>query len=242
MPRKNRYFLSRPTFRIALLALSLLSAGLPRTTYAVDGGYMQGLIGSSRFNADSLTFRVPSDEATGEKDLSSMPYVGLIGQYFFGSKATRLGFEGGALFGWRSRKTTVLLSQNQAIINIDASFWMLDLSAGVCLNQKLSPRWRFYLGGGPAMVFAEYEEDGKVEEGDAADPTTAAAIEGESESGFGIGAYGRAGLEFEYYPTASIGISIRGLVTNMEFDNAVGSSEVSGVQGFVTFTRHFRGY
>ena len=241
MPRKIHYFPSRPTFMI-VLALSLLSAALPRATHAAGDSTLQGLIGAASFDTDSLTFRVPSSNAADEDDLSSMPYVGFFGQHFFAGESTRLGFEGGALFGWRSRDSTVLLSQSQSVVKIDTSFWILDLSAGVCLNQRLGSRWRLYLGAGPAMVFAEYEEDGKVKTGDAAAPDTVAAVGGESASEFGIGIYGRAGLEYEYYPTASIGISVRGLATDMEFDNAVGSSEVNGVQGFITFTRHFRGY
>ena len=242
MPRENRYFLSSPAFMITLLVLSFLSSGLPRTTHAAGDSFLQGLIGAARFDEDSLTFRVPSSEFADEEDLSSMPYVGFFGQHFFAGEATQVGFEGGALFGWRSRDSTVLLSQSQSVVKIDTSFWMLDLSAGVCLNQRLGSRWRLYLGAGPAMVFAEYEEDGKVKAGDAADPDTAAAAAGESFSEFGIGVYGRAGLEFEYYPTASIGISVRGLATDMEFDNSVDSSKVNGVQGFITFTRHFQGY
>lgn len=227
---------------MAFLALLLLSTALPLSTHAAGDSYLQGLVGAARFDADSLTFPVPSADVADEEDLSSMPYVGLVGQHFFAGEATRIGVEAGALFGWRSRDTTVLLSQNQTIVKIDTSFWLLDLSAGVCLNQRLGRRWRLYLGAGPAMVFAEYEEDGRVKEGDAADPDTAAAVEGESVSEFGIGAYGRAGLEYEYYPTSSIGVSVRGLATNLEFDNAVDAAQVNGVQGFLTFTRHFQGY
>lgn len=227
---------------MAFLALFLLSTGLPRTTHAAGDSFLQGLVGAAKFDADSLTFRVPAEGAADEEDLSSMPQVGLFGQHFFAGEATRVGVEGGALFGWRSRNTTVLLSQNQAVVKIDTSFWMLDLSAGICLNQRLGQRWRLYLGAGPAMVFAEYKEDGKVKTGDAADPETAVAVKGETFSEFGIGVYGRVGLEYEYYPTSSIGISARGLAIDMEFDNAVGSSGVNGVQGFITFTRHFRGY
>jgi hypothetical protein len=227
---------------ITLLVLSFLSTGLSRTTHAAGDSFLQGLVGAASFDEDSLTFRVPSSEFADEEDLSSMPYVGFFGQHFVAGEATQVGFEGGVLFGWRSRDSTILLSQSQSVVKIDTSFWMLDLSAGVCLNQRLGSRWRLYLGAGPAMVFADYDEDGKVRSGDAADPDTAAAVAGESESGFGIGVYGRLGLEYEYHPTASVGISVRGLATDMEFDNAVGSSEVNGVQGFITFTRHFRGY
>lgn len=237
----DRHFRLCSICLIAFAAL-FLSAVPPRTAHAQGDGYLQGVVGAARFESDSLTFRVPSSEAVDEEDLSSMPYVGLFGQHFFPGGATRVGVEGGALFGWRSRDSTVLLSQSQAVVKIDTSFWMLEFSAGVCLNQSLGSRWRLYLGTGPVMVFADYDEDGKVKSGDPADPETATAASGESESGFGVGVYGRLGLEYEYYPTASIGISVRGLATDMDFDHTVDSSEVKGVQGFITFTRHFQGY
>jgi hypothetical protein len=169
-----------------------------------------------------------------------MPWVGFIGQHLFAGGSTRVGVEGGVQFGWRSRDTSIVAGSNQAVIKIDSSLWLLDLSAGVCLDQRLGQRWRLYLAAGPAMVFGEYEEDEDVRSGeDTADPTATDAFEGESESEFGIGGYARAGLEYEFAPQSLIGLSVRGLATNMEFDNTVDSAKVSGVQAFVTFTRDF---
>lgn len=228
---------------IALVAWCILLAASPPCAHAAGDGLLQGVIGAARFDADSLTFQVPSSEASQEKDLSSMPYVGFIGQHFFAGGSTQFGVEGGVLFGWRSRDTTVVAGSNQAVIKIDTSLWLLDLSAGVCLNQRLGSRWRLYLAAGPAMVFGEYEEDDDVrdQEGDP-DPDSNATFRGKSDSEFGIGGYVRAGLEYEFAPQSLVGISVRGLATDMEFDNAVDSSSVRGVQGFLTFTRNFGGY
>jgi len=216
--------------------LLLLLAAAPGGALAAGDAILQGVVGAARFDSDSLTFQVDTEQ-DGEEDLSSMPYVGLIGQYLFAGGSTRLGVEGGALFGWRSRDTTIVAGSNQAVVKIDSSLWLLDLSAGFCLEQRLGANWRLYLAAGPAMLFAEYEAEDDVEEG--ADPETVATYRGESESEFGVGGYARLGLEYEFAPRALVGVSVRGLATNMEFDNAVAAKEVSGVQGFLTFTRNF---
>lgn len=231
---------ARAIFLTALLACFLLPAGSPLGAQAAESNLLQGVVGAARFDADSLTFRLPPPESGEDEDLSSMPWVGIIGQHLFAGGSTRVGFEGGILFGWRSRDTSIVAGSNQAVIKIDSSLWLLDLSAGVCLDQRLGQRWRLYLAAGPAMLFGEYEEDEDVSSGeDTADPAATAAFEGESESEFGIGGYARAGLEYEFAPQSLIGFSVSGLATNMEFDNTVDSAKVSGVQAFVTFTRIF---
>jgi hypothetical protein len=169
-----------------------------------------------------------------------MPFIGFISQHLFAGDRTQLGVEGGILFGWRSRSTSAVIASNQAVVKIDSSLWLLDFSAGVCLNQRLGSRWRLYLAAGPAMVFGEYDadEDVRAMEG-AVDPAADPAVRGGSESEFGVGGYARAGLEYEFAPLSLVGFSVRGLATNMEFDNTVDSSRVRGVQAFITFTRNF---
>jgi hypothetical protein len=229
----------RSTFLLALLACVLLSAVSAGEARAAGGGLLQGVIGAGRFEADSLTFRLPPAGAAGEEDLSSMPFLGFVGQHLFPGGATRVGVEGGLLFGWRSRHTSIVAGPEQAVIRIRSSLWLLDLSAGVCLNRRLGPRWRLYVAAGPAMLFGEHDENPAVEE-EAAAPAVAPA--GGSGSEFGIGGYARAGLEYEFAPQSLIGFSLRGLASDMEFAAAADSSPVRGVQGFVTFTRNFGRY
>jgi hypothetical protein len=224
---------------LALLSCCLLLFASPPVVQAAGGPYLQGLVGAGTFAADSLTFRLPPAASGEEKDLSTMPFLGFIGQHLFAGDRTQVGVEGGVLFGWRSRSSSVLVGQNQAVVRIDSSFGLLDLSAGVCLNQRLGPRWRFTLAAGPAMVFAEYDADEDIRTAAGAADPAAAAVRGGSESEFGVGGYARAGLEYEFAPQALVGFSVRGLATNMEFANTVDSSRVRGVQAFVTFTRNF---
>lgn len=228
---------SRSTFLIALLAWPLLGGYSPCWAQAADGFLLQGVVGAGRFDADSLTFRFPSAESGEERDLSSMPFIGFVGQHLFAGESTRLGFEGGVLFGWRSRHTTIVAGSNQAAIRIESSLWLLDLSAGICLDQRPGPRWRLYLAAGPAMVFGEHDAEEEFMD-EPASPADVPAGD-ESESAFGIGGYARAGLEYEFAPQSLVGFSVRGLATNMEFDRTVESAQVNGLQAFVTFTRNF---
>ena len=223
-----------------LFAWLFLSVVSPSAAQAADGYILQGLVGAGTFDSDSLTFRLTPEESGEEEDLSSMPFLGFIGQHLFAGDRSQLGVEGGILFGWRSRSTSAVIGSNQARVRIESSFWLLDLSAGVCLNQRFGQRWRLYLAAGPAMVFGEYDEDdySSAAEGDV-EPTVGDTAGGGSESEFGVGGYARVGLEYEFAPQSLVGFSVRGLATNMEFDNTVDSSKVNGVQAFVTFTRNF---
>jgi hypothetical protein len=227
------------SWRICLLTLFILFIVATPAVQAASGPFLQGVVGAGIFTSDSLTFRLPPEESGEEKDLSTMPFIGFIGQHLFAGDRTQLGVEGGILFGWRSRSSSVLVGPNQVAVKIDSSFWLLDLSAGVCLNQRLGPRWRLYLAAGPTMVFGEYDADEDVRTAEGADDPAAAAVRGGSESEFGVGGYARVGLEYEFAPQSLVGFSVRGLASNMEFDNTVESSRVRGVQAFVTFTRNF---
>lgn len=227
--------------RLPLGLLLFLSVVVLSSGQSVAGDFfLQAGIGAARFEADSLTFALADDPDTEEEDLSEMPYVGLFGQYYFSGRATQIGWEGGILYGWRSRETTVRTGPERTVVSIDTSLWILDLSAGLCLNQRLGDRWRFYIAGGPAMVFAEHEEERDSDP--EATPVEEEDSGGESESEFGIGAYARLGLEYEMSPTAFVGVGVRQLATTLSFDSSVDSDELRGTQGYMTFTRQFVGY
>lgn len=222
-----------------LFGMMILSPRLSPSAQAADIFILQGLVGAGTFDSDSLTFRLSPEESGEEEDLSTMPFIGFVGQHLFAGDRTRLGVEGGVLFGWRSRSTTAFIGSQQARVKIDSSLWLLDLSGGVCLHQRIGSRWRLYLAAGPTMLFGDYDADEDVREEGTTDPATTTDGSGSSESEFGVGGYARIGLEYEFAPTALVGFSVRGLATNLEFDNTVEATKVSGIQAFVTFTRNF---
>jgi len=230
---------ARFSFMILLAACLVLFPAPAICASSTASNILQGVVGAARFEEKSLTFRLDPPESGKEEDLSTMPWVGLIGQHLLPGGRTRVGFEGALLFGWRSRETKVFLGSNQAVVRIDSSLWLADLSAGILLDQRLGSRWRIYLAAGPAMLFGEHDEDEQVKSSGENGTEETENFDGGSESEFGVGGYARAGFEYELAPRAFVGFSVRGLATNLKFDNTVDSSEVNGLQAFVTFTRDF---
>jgi hypothetical protein len=60
--------------------------------------------------------------------------------------------------------------------------------------------------------------------------------ESSSDSAFGFGGYAKLGVEYALSRNDYIGIAVRAIKTNLEFDNALEDDGLSGFQGFVTFT------
>jgi hypothetical protein len=108
--------------------------------------------------------------------------------------------------------------------------WMIDFAGGPYANLRLTDNLRIYGGVGPLMVFADYrserEETGGTEDGDY----------DSSESVFGIGAYARTGFEFRVHERGMLGLGVRGNWSNVDFSDVGGSSEISGLAAFVTYT------
>lgn len=200
--------------------------------------FVQAMVGAAQFSEDDLTFADTSanDGTTSNNDLSTMPYLGMAIQYPFKGENTQIGLDAAFLFGWRSKDTNVRGGSGNLAVSIDSSLWLGDLSADLFVKHTFNDRWRTYVAAGPTMVFGEYSEDTDEEY---SDNETNDKHE-KSDSVFGIGAYARGGFDYLFGSNAYIGVCIRGLKTNIEFDDAPeASSSLSGVQGFLTFSRHF---
>ncbi|WP_020677122.1 outer membrane beta-barrel protein [Geopsychrobacter electrodiphilus] len=225
-------------FFSAMLAF-LLTLQAPRAQ-ALDvtpAVYVQALVGAAQFSRDDLSFQrsVGGDTSTAlENDLSNMPYLGLAVQVPFGGGNISWGLDSSFLYGWRSRNTHVVASNNQLAISVDTELWLADLAAGLYIAHS-SRHWRAYVAAGPAVVFGEYDEKNNLS-ADSPEQTLA----GNSDSEFGVGAYIRAGIEYRLRDQGFVGFGVRELKTNIEFDSAPGaSSGLSGVQGFLSFSRFY---
>ncbi len=60
-----------------------------------------------------------------------------------------------------------------------------------------------------------------------------------SESAFGVGVYGRAGAEIRLVDRSFLGLGVRWVATELDFDQPIGDLDVEGWQGFLTFTVGF---
>jgi len=214
--------------------LSFFGVG-PAAAAPVGRTLVQVLVGAGGYDSESLTFRSQTSGGTTSEDLSTMPVVGLAGQYPLSTGEVEIGIEGGALFGWHSRRTTIVSNINQTNIRIEASFWLADVSAGIYAGRTLGENWRTYAAVGPTLLFAEYSED-RTSRPDPL-PVQDAVDNGASE--FGVGGYARLGLDYQLTPGGYVGICLRGVASNLAFDSPGSGTDVSGAQGFVTFSRWF---
>jgi hypothetical protein len=233
-------FSARALSAICLLFAIALSSLTPSVLFAADRSaptFVQAMVGAAQFSEDDLTFaETATDGTTSVNNLSNMPYLGMTFQYPFHGENTQIGLDGSILIGWRSKNTRIRASNNQLAISIDSSLWLGDLSLGLFAKHTFNDRWRTYVAIGPAIVFGEYSEDTDEEN------LQSGAIEttDKNSSEFGVGVYARGGFDYMFAPNAYIGVCVRGIKTNMEFDGAPeASSGLSGAQGFVTFSRYF---
>ncbi|MDW7644022.1 MAG: hypothetical protein SCI25_03165 [Desulfuromonadales bacterium] len=227
----------RSLFILALGIIWLTARPLPAATYEPPPTAIQALFGAAVFHDDSLTFREESTidpDTSKETDLSQMPMLGFVAQYALAGQNSQAGFEGGLLFGWRSRSTSLTSNLEQTSVRIETSLWLLDLSMGLYASHVVADRLRLSLGAGPLLLFATY--DGETEETDSQGDT---ATTDTSENAFGIGGYARAAVEYRLPDGAFMGIGLRGVTSTLEFEKGVDSSGLEGVQGFISYTRPF---
>lgn len=223
---------------MALLA-SLLTAAAAAAQQDPQLSYLQGLVGAAAFDEDQLTFvETAADDPTAPgNDLSSMPYLGIAGQYALAGTYNQVGIDASLLFGWRSASTSVVAGNNQVRVEIDSELWLVDVAIGLYAQTLLGERWRLYGAVGPLLLFGEYSDD--TEQQDLSVEPVTASRTSRSESEFGVGGYARLGLEYRMTRSALIGVAVRGITTGLEFDQTVDSGGLTGIQGFVTFTRAY---
>ena len=233
---------SRTISAICLLSAISIGGFAPSSLFAAEKTFptfVQGMVGAAQFSENDLTFAEASaiDSTTSDNDLAQMPYIGLaFRQPFRGDAITQVGLDGSILFGWRSNNTRAVGGNGQVAVSIDSSLLLVDLSLGLFVKHSINERWRLYAAAGPAIVFGDYSDDTEEEILATATITTLNS----SVSEFGAGFYGRAGFDYQFSPNAYVGICVRGIKTSLEFDDAPeASSGLSGVQGFLTFSRDF---
>lgn len=225
---------------IAVATFTLLSIAPAAAAEARGFAYFQGLLGAADFDEDQLTFTEPSlgqQDPDATNDLSTMPYLGFAGQYPLYGREHQIGIDASLLIGWHSDDTSIVAGNGQARVEIDSDLWLVDLAIGLYAQTMLGDRWRLYAAAGPMMLFGEYSHDTTEE-----DPTVTPTVKtknSSSDSAFGVGGYAKLGMEYRLSFDAFMGIAVRGIATNLEFDQAIDNDDLKGLQGFVTFTRAY---
>jgi len=143
-----------------------------------------------------------------------------------GGGTFKYGFETGMLFSLDSDVRTFSASSGseggRVAVSVDVNSLLFDYFAGGFLSFEPAGWLRLYVGAGPLLVWAKWD----TEPGAA----TSEDIASQSDSGFGVGAYARAGLDLFF--TEKIGLTIGARVneTTLSLKYEPGEIDVEGWQ------------
>lgn len=189
----------------------------------------QALIGASLYD-DGLRFERsdPNDPTNvAVADLTQMPLLGIAGQYrLTGDRAFEAGLDGALIFDWWSDSSSVTaVGGGTAVVSRSARLFFTDISFGGYVATVIDGWLRLYAGAGPLMLFAS----GKFGDETGSD----------SETGFGVGGYVRAGAEFSIDEDSFLGFGVRAMTSDVNFGGQIDDVDVDGVQVMLTFTKMF---
>lgn len=195
--------------------------------------YIQGLIGGMQFSSDSYTLR-GTDALQYSGEMPSMPFLGGMWQTgLLGGERVSLGVEAGILFGFINDSVAFSAGGSGLTVYVRNQFFVLDTMLGANLNMNLGERLRLYAGAGPVFMFSHLDLENK------SDDATAQVIEDTTASGHDLGFYGRLGLELSIREGSFLGFQARYVDAELDFENSIGSLDMSGVQYMLTFTEDF---
>lgn len=183
--------------------------------------YLQGYVGVGF--VDELTRR-GGDDPNVEADFDTYPTIGGGGQWKLGGERVDWGIEGLLAFGGRVDAAAFTSGGGGAAIALRIDMLLFDIYGGPFASAFLGERVRVYAGAGPLVQWASYEQsDGLSGSG----------------TGFGVGYYGRGGIEFLITPGTLAGIGARWADSRVDLGSGLGDVDVRGSQVFVTVTRGF---
>jgi len=219
---------------LTTLTLSTSAQAQYNTYDEWDNPYtVQALLGAVQF--ENLKFEDESGNGDpAEIDLALIPQFGAAWGTLPKGDRFQYGLECSFLLGLRFDDINYASVGGSGLhVSISTSMWMFDLAGGgyASLFLDKNHKTRIYIGGGPLMVYADYSSDREETDSGGIEETFE-----NNETAFGIGLYARAGFEFRLYEQGMLGIGARGSWSTIDLTEVGGSSELTGVAAFISFT------
>ncbi len=216
---------------LAALILTAVAAQAQYHTYDYwDNNYtVQALLGAVQFENLKIDDSSGNGDTT-EIDMSLLPQLGAAWGTVPKGDRFQYGLEASFLLGFKFDKVNFASVGGSGLyVSISTSMWMFDLAGGPYASVFLDKnrKVRLYAAGGPLMVYADYRSDREEDDGGTYES---------HESAFGLGLYARAGFEFRLYEQGMLGLGVRGTWSNVDLTEVGGSSELTGIAAFISFT------
>ena len=232
----------------SLVALALTASLLAHvgTVYAEDEEhprFMQVFLGSLQLNDQSGRWTNGFDEPVDLEFPSSLPSGGMEGEYVYGEGYVHWGINPGGSIAWKNDDTRIsggFTDETGAVIRVDLdnSFFLGELHLGAFVRARLGSKLTAYAAAGPMIMYGSHEvEDGDIPEVSPSNGTV--VIENSDESDFGFGAYARAGIDYRIKGQQRIGLGIRYMYAELDFNRTVGKVDIEGPQYVFAYTMPF---
>ena len=238
-----------------LFALAVLETAQAQSDGAAVTGKdrVQAFIGVMEIEDQTGELQTDSGLPAGEPvdiDFANLFAIGIEVETPLRSRETglELGINAGGGISWKGSDTkfagVVDEGGGTVAFRIDNEMLILEGHIGGYLRAHLGKSADFYLGAGPAIIFAEHDvDDDETEEEVAPQPIqtgNATLILGDdSASDIIIGYYARAGIEFDLGAGRQWGLGVRYLGGELDFNDTVGKFDLEGLQILLTYSAWF---
>lgn len=201
---------------------------------------IQGFLGSLSLDDQTGEWDEISDDDVEIEFPSSVPSGGVEAEYAYGGERVRWGINTGGSIAWKSSDTRFSGGFNGDTggtirIDIDNSLFLGELHIGGFVRGKLGQAVSIYGAAGPMMMYGKHEVE---DEDEVVSPSGngTVVLTASDDSDFAFGFYARAGIDFAFSPGQYVGIGVRYMQTELDFDKTVGKVDIEGPQVVITFS------
>ena len=175
-------------------------------------------------------------------DFSSLPSGGVEGEYVYGRGWVHWGLNPGGSISWKNDDTNFsgsLTNENggRLRVDLDNSLFLIELHLGAYVRGRVSDRITTYAAAGPMVMYGSHEVEDESVNGTPQPIADGTVVINESDSSdINVGYYARVGIDFEINDRQQLGLGVRYLSTELDFDKTVGKLDIKGPQYVLTFT------
>ncbi len=170
----------------------------------------------------------PAFGLDGDSDFEQLPTLGFTLVQPFAGDRIQLGIEGGMSVAWEN-DTATINTGNGLLVLADNDLFIGDGFIGLHAMIPIGERLRVYGGVGPLAQFAhvelEYENLGMRRD-----------LE---ESAFGVGAYGRVGIEWEVTEGNRFGMFLRRIDSTVDLGGDIDEVDIEATQVVIALSQSF---
>lgn len=174
-------------------------------------------------------------------DFSSLPSGGIETEYLFGRGWVHWGLNAGGSIAWKNDDTNFagsLTNENGGtlLVELDNSLLLTELHLGGYVRGRLNHRITTYAAAGPMLMYGSHEIENENVRGTSDASGDSVDIPQTDSSDTNVGYYLRAGIDFQIDDKQHLGLGIRYMGAELDFDQTVGTLDIKGPQYVLTFT------